>query len=171
MGYYATCHLLSPTFDGGGKLSQVVDESQFPGWNPNGNSKTVDVTASIWLDPRTGIRFRLGSWSSYFGGANPLDDPITAAAVQYTDWVEFTNPNATATGWFDVHPFDQYLYGAYQPRWVRLDMQFLQPAGFGRVDDVTLVGKCNDPTVPEPISLILGALGFGFLGGLGRFKR
>lgn len=147
------------------RLRQVVDDSKNPLWDPNLHIKMIDLQADIAIlvkDGATGgVRFRLDYWDESY---NEQDEPpVTTdpgAGYFVTDWVEYTSSQET---WFTtVNPFNQVLL-PIQPRWVSVEIEFLQPAGsFNLVDNIILTSKC----VPEPGTLMLlasGLVGLGFV--------
>jgi len=177
-GYAATCK------NPGGDLwlRQVVDDSLSPDWNWNLHQKLISATAQIawsgWVPSNASVAFRLDWWSEAY---NLVTDPATlpyysgplaagsdpAQGYYVSDWVSFDLSHLPSMQWSTVVPFDQVLL-PIQPRWVSLEVVYVQPTGVSVwLDNVTLTGKC----VPEPSSLLalLGGCGV-LLGGL-RLRR
>jgi len=66
-----------------------------------------------------------------------------------------------------VNPFDQ-IYLPLQPRWVSVEIEFLQAPGEAVwVDNVWVTGEC----VPEPGSILAMLAGIGSLLGSARYMR
>lgn len=154
----------------GDRMRQVVDDSKNPLWNPNLHRKMIDLQVDIAVlvkDNETGgVRFRLDYWDESYNSweqAPTTTDPLLGYYV--TDWVEYTSAQEL---WFTTkNPFDRVVL-PIQPRWVSVEIEFLQPAGvINMVDNVVLTSKC----IPEPsviASLAMGLMGFM---GVGRFRR
>jgi len=163
----AGCNVYLPEGEWGDQIRQVIDESDFMGWDPSGPMKIIDLTVDIHGDPdypqgdpRGAIRFRLDMWNEKW---NYVDDPaLLPPPTDYTDWVEYYDiPN----DWVTVNPFNRILLD-YQPRWVSVEIEFMQPDGVNMfVDNVYLTGQC----LPEPATLSL--LGLGLLAIARRRRR
>jgi len=158
------CNVFLPEGKFGNRIRQVVDESDFMGWDPNGPMKIIDLTVDVHGDPggdpRAAIRFRLDMWNEKW---NFVDDPtLLPPPTDYTDWVEYYDlPNE----WVTLNPFNRILLD-YQPRWVSVEIEFMQPDGtLVYVDNVYLTGQC----LPEPATLSL--LGLGLLAIARRRRR
>ncbi len=159
-GYAATCK--KP----GGDLwlRQIVDDSLSPGWIPTGNAKYLDLMADVtwsgFVASDASISFRLDWWDEsynaecnptllpyYFGGPRDADPTL---GYYVSDWVTVSLAQYTALDWQTVNPFNRVLL-PIQPRWVSVEMTFVQPNGVSVwVDNVTLTGQC----VPEPSGLL-----------------
>ena len=159
-GYAATCK------QPGGDLwlRQIVDDSLSPGWIPSGNAKYLDLMADVTWSGFTAsdasVSFRLDWWAEsynevndptklphYLGGPGEADP---ALGYFVGDWVTVSLAQYAALDWQTVNPFNRILLPV-QPRWVSVEMTYVQPAGVSVwVDNVTLTGQC----VPEPSGLL-----------------
>jgi hypothetical protein len=154
----------------GDRMRQVVDDTLNPLWNPNYHIKMIDLQADIAVlvkDGATGgVRFRLDYWDESYNSWNvapTTTDP--AQGYHVTDWKEYTSNQEF---WFTTkNPFDRIIL-PIQPRWISVEIEFLQPSGaINLVDNVILTSKC----IPEPgamASLVAGLMG---LVGVTRFRR
>ncbi len=143
-------------------LRQIVDVSTNPLWNDNFHSMIVDLTVDIWIDnvaPGYAVTFWLDWWNE---DKNSIDDPSLlgdpdgrSVGVTYT----FTEiPGYVALTWLTVNPFnrDSTLFANFQPRWVSVEAELVQPGGYGiGIDKFILTSQC----VPEPAALSLLVLG------------
>lgn len=154
-GMAATCWNELLPDEWGNQISQIADMSTNVLWNPGYNSEVLDLSVDIAGDPSGdsggGVRFQLEMWSASF---NSIDDPgLLPVATDSTGWVEYTNLDSA---WSTFNPFDEIILD-YQPRWVRVNIEFMQPPEtFTFVDNVTLTAVC---VVPEPTTLLLLGLG------------
>ncbi len=161
-GLSATCK--NP--DGDLWLRQIADDSLSPGWLPNGTAKYIDLMAEItwsgFVPQDSSVSFRLDWWDEryngecnptllpyYFGQPPAAGDP--ALGYYVSEWVTIPLAGAPALQWQVVNPFNRILL-PIQPRWVSVEMTYVQPAGVSVwVDNVNLTGQC----VPEPSSLLV----------------
>ena len=72
--------------DGDLLLRQVVDEKQFPGWDPDLNAKLIDLSAWVLCEdlsdgPTSAVEFQIDWW--YTQGDDPPQDP----ADGWSGWV------------------------------------------------------------------------------------
>lgn len=152
----------------GDRMRQVIDDTLNPLWNPSYHVKVIDLQADIALltkDHSTGgVRFRLDYWDEIYNGQNEAP-AITDPGYHVTDWVEY---KSNQEFWFTtVNPFDRIVL-PIQPRWISVEIEFLQPPGtVNLVDNVTLTSKC----VPEPGAIASLATGLLGLVGLIRYRR
>ncbi len=158
-GQSAMCYLYLDPGVWGNQMRQVVDETLNPLWDPVLHNKIIDLQVDILGGSQQGggIRFRLDLWGEEYNGEdNPNNLPMPTA---YTNWVEYPDP---AEVWTTVNPFNQLLLG-YQPRWVSVEIQFLQPLGtITYTTNVILSPQCD----PQPATMTLLRLG-----GLTLFRR
>ncbi|MCL5103824.1 MAG: hypothetical protein M1133_06875 [Armatimonadetes bacterium] len=158
-------------------LRQVADVTAGGLWDPLAHSMIVDLTADInltnlkgTLPLNSGIRFGLDWWDESFNSSNtPPTAPVSGNL--WLDPIYFKDiPGYQAGSWVTVNPFNQdnTLFKNFQPRWVSVEIEFIQdPAEIVWVDNVILTSRC----VPEPMSVMLGFLGLGSVGAFGRFRR
>ncbi len=143
-------------------LRQIVDVSPNPLWNDKYHSMIVDLMADIWVENAVagyGITFWLDWWNE---DKNSIDDPSLlgdpdgrSVGVTYM----FADiPGYVSKTWLTVNPFnrDSTLFANFQPRWVSVEAELIQPGGYGvGVDNFILTTQC----VPEPAALLLLVLG------------
>ena len=176
VGNSAQCDL--NTVGWGDRLRQVIDDSTGNLWNPDWHAKTVDVEAWISIDVKHnqegGVRFRLDWWDETYNTWN--EAPTTTKpedGYHTTDWVQYLRSEGYSWQFKYVNPFDRFELRdptgkRVQPRWISVEIEFLQPDNvINRVDSVVLTSKC----VPEPSVLVAMMSGLGGLGVLRVFKR
>jgi hypothetical protein len=131
-----------------GYMRQVVDDSQFPGWNPLLNHKIGQLsfylysTGDAWLQ----VGF---DWWDRLTGPKPLPGDI-----QGYHYVVLPQQYRSTAQWTLVTvPFDWAgRVGNNQPRWVSVEFYYYGCTGidYAAVDSTEFWGEC----VPEPSSLI-----------------
>ena len=164
-------------------LRQILDDSLSPEWNWDYHAKLLDVMADItWsgLVPvsSSGISFRLDWWDERW---NTVTDPTglphyagqppagSDPAVGYftSDWVTYSFAGIPQGQWSTVNPFNQ-IYLPLQPRWVSVEVNFLQAPGEAVwLDNVWVTGEC----VPEPAGILAMLAGISALAGSVRFLK
>ncbi|NLX12088.1 MAG: hypothetical protein GXY44_00330 [Phycisphaerales bacterium] len=145
-------------------LRQVVDFRTNPLWNEDYHSMVIDLTVDIWVEKAVagyGITFWIDWWNE---DKNSIDDPSLLGApdgISVGVTYMFTEiPGYVSKTWSTVNPFNQDidLFADFQPRWVSVEAELIQPGGYGvGVDNFILTGQC----IPEPATLswlLLGSL-------------
>jgi hypothetical protein len=170
VGTSAQCN--RATLDWGDKIRQVVDDSTGVYWNPDLHAKVIDLEAWISIDVKDdavgGVRFRLDWWDEtpYNQWPNPPSE--TDPGYHVTPWVEYTSAQGYGVTFTYVNPFDNYhlLLGEeqpVQPKWISVEIEFLQPSNvINRVDSVVLTSKCV-PEPPTTAALLAGLGGIRFI--------
>ncbi len=140
-------------YDGpSGTLRQVVDESQFPGWEPKGTRKLIDIefdyllhSVSSGAERKVGLLVQL-DWQAD-GSTWPVPgDPSYQRQLVFEEW---RYPDAGAPQWKHA---DIRLELPFQPRFLGVEFEFhlhFPEAGVVGVDNVDLEGQC----LPEPSTL------------------
>lgn len=148
---------------GGGLLSQVVDESQFPGWLPNGTSKTVSVDYTYFASGAADVPMLFTVYLSYMQDGSMLDPQSPLYVRQAID-----SRTGNSGGWVAR---SKIVDLPTQPRFLSLDFQLSYFSGTGVMlfDKVNLQGKCV--AVPEPGSMLALVSGLIGLGGLALRRR
>ena len=153
-------------------IYQVIDESNFPGWNPGLNQKEVDISAytSFYLikneKPVRGfVGLELAYWPTNEGPAPAWDDPgwilWDPYGTGFVAWVEkitesYIQPSWEEIGYYGILPV--------HPRWVRVGVtsELDAPSGYGEigVDSLDIETRSiSAPPVPELGSLLLLSTG------------
>lgn len=147
-------------------LRQIVDDSLNTYWNANYHAKRIDLVADItWsglaTDSLSGISFRLDWWDETYNGVDDPDGPdglpyyagpppaTSDPALGYfvSDWVTYNFAGMQQGQWATVNPFDRFSLPTLQPRWVSVEVSYLQAPGEAVwLDNVVLTAEC----VPEP---------------------
>jgi len=167
---------------GGDRLiRQVVDESQYPGWNPAYHAKWIDLSADILCmdlggGPESAVKFRIDWWNENRNSINydvqrpKLMPPPDGVSEWVTIHFAHDVPRYKPFKWFRVHPFEwnRTLFERFQPRYVSVEVKLVQALGETVwVDNFEFYGKC----VPEPSMLVALLTGLGGLGVVRRFRR
>ncbi len=140
-----------------GTLRQVVDESQFPGWEPDGTTKLIDIEFDYLLDcvgggaeQKVGLKVYL-DWQGD-GSESPVPgSPGYERQLVYEEW---RYPGTAAPEWKHA---DIRLELPFQPRFLGIEFEshvHFPDLGVVGVDNVDLEGQC----LPEPSSLALTVL-------------
>lgn len=164
-------------------LRQIVDDSLNPYWNWDYSTKRIDLIADItWSglvqNSSSGILFRLDWWDArwdaladptglpYYAGPPPAgSDPSVGYYV--SEWVSYSFEGVPQGQWLAVNPFNR-IDLPIQPRWVSIEVSFLQAAGEAVwLDNVVLTAEC----VPEPSGALAMIAGIGPILGLLRYRR
>jgi hypothetical protein len=157
-------------------LRQIVDDSLNPYWNPNYHAKRIDLVADVtWSGlvetSSSGISFRLDWWDDSYNG---VEDPTVlphywgtppttsdpANGYNVSDWVTYTfaDMGILPGQWATVNPFDRYSLPTTQPRWVSVEVSYVQADGEAVwMDNVVLTANCvpGEPPVPEPSGVLI----------------
>lgn len=94
--------------------------------------------------------------------------PVKAHAkgnYRYTDWTEyvFQDNVGPQSAWATYNPFNEMYINDCQPRWVSVEIEWLQPAGhMTAIDNIKLTSKCV-PEFPAAALAPLGLFAFGFI--------
>jgi hypothetical protein len=141
-------------------IRQVIDESQSPGWQPDGTGKIIDVEFDYFLNATNswpgepwrdvGVKVFL-NWDSAGGPLNPAS-PTYQHQLVFQEW---RNANVPDPIWKHA---DVSLELAAQPQFVGIEIEaHAHNAEWSYVgfDNVGLESQC----LPEPSGLILLALG------------
>jgi len=144
----------------GGQLWQIVDEAQFPGWNPDLHQKIVEVEFWYRQVSYADVPMNILVALDYMEDGGPIDPG--APNYVYEPIGQITNMNS---GGWKFWSKDVVL--PVQPRYLSLhfDFTYFSGTGLNIIDLVDLQGKC----IPEPTSLL--ALATGLLGVLGVVRR
>ncbi|NLX12176.1 MAG: PEP-CTERM sorting domain-containing protein [Phycisphaerales bacterium] len=142
-------------------LRQIVDVSPNPLWNENYHQMIIDLTVDIWaekVEAGYGITFWLDWWEedknsisdpTLLGEPDGKSDPVIYMFTDLADQLGYVSKT-----WLTVNPFnrDEELFAEFQPRWVSVEAELIQPGGYGvGVDNFILTTEC----VPEPATLSL----------------
>lgn len=131
-----------------GYLRQVVDDSLFPGWDPNLNRKVG--TLSFWVYTTGGAYLKVGfDWWDRLTGPKPIgfSDPDYHYEILPTEY--------RSVGQWSYVELD-YDWGGKpgnnQPRWVSIEFYFYGCVGGNEaaVDDVSFTAMC----IPEPSGIV-----------------
>ena len=145
----------------GGKLSQIVDESKFPGWIEGGTAKQVTVSFRYFQMSYADVPMNLLIYLDYMmDGTYPVEGQ---PGYVYQQIGQITNWN-TGGVWKNA---SYSVLLPVQPRYLSLHFDFTYFSGTGAnvIDAVDLQGQC----IPEPSSLLAMATGlFGVVGILRR---
>lgn len=140
-----------------GEIVQWVDESMFPGWDPQGIGKVITVKGAALLHARhfnqtwENVWLQVGVlWESPTGPQEVLFTPMSNTGLgNNIAWVPFEYT-------YTVQGYQPQYVGLYLRWWNRDGMEW----SYMFVDGLQLEGKCIP--IPEPGSLL--ALGSGLIG-------
>lgn len=134
----------------GGELSQVVDESLYPGWVPEFSQKLVEIDFWYFQKSLADVPMALRVYVDYMLDLSYPDPQSPLYVKQLVKEIV----NWDSGGW-KFNDTDVLL--PVQPRWLSIHFEFSYFSGtaISIIDNVDLQGQC----VPEPSSLL--ALGSG----------
>ncbi len=146
----------------GGEIWQVVDESQFPGWNPDYSRKQVSVEFYYYAVSLADVPMLMNVYLDYMIDGSY---PDAQSPLYVKDKVATYITNRGEAGAWKAKSILVDL--PVQPRYLSLHYEFSYFSGTGLmlVDVANLQGKC----VPEPSGLL--ALGTGLIAAFGVFRR
>lgn len=142
-----------------GTIRQVVDESQFPGWIPDGTGKIIDIQFDYFLAAtgNSGDPWRdagLKVFLDWQGDGSEYPFPGNPGYQRQLVFEQVRNNSVPAPGWEHA---SIRIELPFQPQF--LSIEFEAYAHFAEwtfvgVDNIDLEGQC----IPEPASLALLAL-------------
>jgi hypothetical protein len=134
----------------GGLLSQVVDESLYPGWDETKSEKVVEVDFRYFQYSLAGGPMTLNVYLDWMSDGSYPNEQSPSYVRQLIKTISSTNSG----GW---QLSDTEVTLPVQPRWLSVDFEFVGFTGtaINVVDLTDLQGQC----IPEPATLSLLALG------------
>jgi hypothetical protein len=145
-----------------GTIRQVVDESQFPGWLPNGTAKEIDLSFDWLLAAHAADTWRNVGIKVYLDWQGDGSVIPTPGAPDYQRQLVFEQTRDAGNYW----PGDigwttgqnVHVTLPFQPRYLSVEVEYyvhFAEWSFLGIDNVDLEARC----IPEPATLGLLALG------------
>ena len=145
----------------GGQLRQVVDESLFPGWDPDLNAKIVEVDFWYFQLGQADVPMNIDIYLDWMEDGSDPTDPGAPGYVK--QWIgNVTNVNSAGWQYAEIT-----VELPVQPQYLSVEFDFTYFSGMGLnvIDNADLQGLC----IPEPGGLF--ALGTGLIGLVGVLRR
>jgi len=131
-----------------GKVSQLIDDTLSPGWNPNYNQKEFHLTGWYYTGGQKSITLYIGWWTHL---GDPKPTPASTPDFSISNALAKTNGVWTTFDWSGVLN--------YQPQWIRVTVELTSSKE--AVDTLVFTSQC----VPEPGGLLALASGLAALAG------
>lgn len=154
------------TWDGAYRtMRYVIDESQYPGWDPSLNQKEIDLQFDWFAAARSGDSWRNVGINVYLDWMDDGSYPDPAEPGYHKELVwgvsREADPNKWAGDWPWTHETIRLVL-PLQPRYLSIDVDFIvhfAEWSWVAIDNVDLEARC----IPEPATLGLLALGLPLL--------